>query len=1067
MKRFVAIMSGNEVFAYLAFFLIICGGWFAASTMTREVFPSFSVDWVQVAVPYPSATPEEIEEGICLRIEEAVEGLEGIKKYQSTAQEGLGYTWIQVEEGYDIDKLKDEVRDRILAINTFPVDSEKPVVSELLTRSDVLYVSLWGDLPERQLKEQAEKIKEDLRRLPGVSQVGVSGVRDYEISIEVSEDRLREYGLTLEQVAARVRLECLNIPGGSVWTTGEEFKIRTMGRRYFGEEFRDLVVLTRPDGTVITLDRIADIRDAFEDETVYGMFNGKRAALITVYKTDEEDALAISKAVKTYVAAQEKRLPPDLNLTVWSDFSRLIKDRLDLLTGNGLFGFILVFSSLWLFLGLRLGFWVAMGIPVSLAGAMILMAATGQTINMISMFALIMTLGIIVDDAIVVGEAIYVQRLKGVPPFQAAVNGVLEVFWPIVGAITTTIVAFLPLFFMSGIMGKFISVLPVAVISALIVSLFEGLYLLPAHLNHLPDLNPDPTALGPLKRMLLKFRKSIEGSERKLVDRMYTPSVRFALRWRYVVFAVAIAVFFIMLGVIKGGLVKFVLFPQADTDFLITRVEFPTGTPQNVSHLALERIENGLRKVESELKTESGDPMVSHIYSTVGGFSGYDIQKGSHLAEIKVELLPTERRGLFYKEINRLWEKAVGPIEGALSLTFDTIEHGPPGKPIEIWFLGDDYESLLGAAGLLKERLRSLKGVHGVTDNHRPGKTEIRIQLKPAARTLGLTLADVGLQMRHGWYGNEPVRIQRGRDDIRIKVRYPMKERRSLADMERIRIRTPSGEEVPFHSVVEVAFVKGLTEIHRKNGKRLVSVSADVHTELANANEIMLEMVDQFLPGALAAYPGIGYEIEGQQLETTESVASLRDGFLFAIFAIFLILATIFRSYLQPLMILVTVPLGLIGAVLGHMVMGLDLTMMSLFGLVALTGIVVNDAIVFIECVNTRIKEGMPFFEAVTEGGKRRFRAIVLTTITTCAGLMPLIVERSVQAQYLIPMAITICSGVFAASILTLILVPCLMAILNDLRRGSRFIWNLKMPSRESVEPGTKRRETDDWINGV
>jgi multidrug efflux pump subunit AcrB len=707
-----------------------------------------------------------------------------------------------------------------------------------------------------------------------------------------------------------------------------------------------------------------------------------------------------------------------------------------------------------------------MGIPVSLAGALIFMAATGETINMISLFALIMTLGIIVDDAIVVGEAIYVQRLNGVPPFQAAVKGVLEVFWPIVGAVTTTIVAFLPLFFMSGVMGKFIAVLPVAVVAALAVSLFESLYLLPAHLNHLPDLNPDPASLSPVKRMWHKFRKFIEGMEEKFVRLVYAPSVDFALRWRYVAFALTIAVFMIMLGVVQGGLVKFVLFPQADTDFLITRVEFPTGTPVEVTRKALERIEAGLDEAEEAFQTLTGEPMVRHVYSMVGGYSGYEIRKGGHLAEIKVELLPSERRGVFYKEINRVWEEAVSSVEGALSLTYDTIEHGPPGKPIEIWFLGEGYDELLEVAGMFKEKLRSLKGVYEVEDDYRPGKTEIRVRLKPAARTLGLTLSDVGLQMRHGWYGDEPVRIQRGRDDIRIKVRFPVADRSSIADLERIRIRTPSGAEVPFTSVAQLRFEKGLTMINRKNGKRFVAVTANVNTELANANEIMVEMTNRFLPEALQAYPGVTFDVEGQQQETNESVVSLFKGFFFAVLGIFLILATIFRSYMQPVVIMVTVPMGLIGAVLGHMVLGLDLTMMSLFGLVALTGIVVNDAIVLIESVNTRIKEGMPFFTAVAEGGKRRFRAIVLTTITTCAGLIPIIVERSVQAQYLIPMAITIVSGVFAASFLTLLLVPCLLGILNDVRRGTHWLWHQRLPGREEVEPGLKRKAVEDWING-
>ena len=566
-----------------------------------------------------------------------------------------------MDDAFDIKDVKDDVRDRILAINTFPVDAEKPVVSEISTRSDVLEVALYGDLPEAQLKDEAERIKDELRALPSVSQVGVSGVRDYEISIEVSEDRLREYGLTLSGVAETVRRACQNIPGGSVWTRGDELKIRTLGRRYRGEEFRSIVVLARADGTMITLKDIAEIRDGFEDDFVLGRFNGTRAALITVFKTEEEDALTISGEVKEYVEQRKAALPPGLNLTLWSDFSRLIEDRLDLLMGNGKIGFLLVFLTLWLFLGLRLGFWVAMGIPISLSGALVVMAATGQTVNMISLFALIMTLGIIVDDAIVVGEAIYVQRLRGEPPFRAAVKGVLEVIWPIVGAVTTTILAFCPLFFVSGIMGKFIAVLPVAVVAALVVSLFECLYLLPAHLNRLPDLNRDPKTLSPLGRFFTSIRHRIEGFESGFVRRVYIPVVTRALKWRYPVLAMALAVMMIMAGVVKGGLVKFILMPVVDTDFLITRIEFPAGTPVETTREALRRLEAGIRQVDRETSTDSGEAMVLQVYSMVGGYSGYEIQRGSHLAEVKVELLPSERRGVFYEEINRRWQAAVGP----------------------------------------------------------------------------------------------------------------------------------------------------------------------------------------------------------------------------------------------------------------------------------------------------------------------------------------------------------------------------------------------------------------------
>jgi len=1068
MKKLIAIMAGNVVFAYLAFILLLIGGIFSALHMTREVMPSFSVDVIQAQVIYPGATPEEVEEGICLRFEEAIEGVEGVKKSDTVAQEGVGLAFITVEEDYDASKVKEEFRDRITAISTFPVEAEKPIVSEITTRSDVLCLALCGDLPESQLKEEAEKIKEELRRIPTISQVGVSGVRDYEISIEVSEDRLRKYGLTLSEVALKIQRACLNIPGGSVFTRGEEFKIRTMGRRYRGEEFRNIVIVSKPDGTVINLDKIADIKDSFEEEPVFGFFNGKKAALITILKTDEEDALAIAKDVADYAQNKQKTLPPGLKLTAWSDFSKLIQDRIDLLVNNGRLGFLLVFCSLWFFLGLRLGFWVAMGIPVSLAGALVIMMATGQTINLISLFALIMTLGIIVDDAIVVGEAIYVHRLAGKGPFKAAVDGVLEVFWPIVGAVSTTIVAFLPLCFVSGIMGKFIAVLPMAVISALFISLFECFFLMPAHLNHLPDPNQDVSKLSWWKRITFKIRRLIEGMEHWVINRLYAPFVQFALKWRYVALALSIAVMMITIGLFKGGIVKYVMFPEADTDFLITRIEFPTGTPIEVTQKALDRIEKGLKAVEAKTPTESGDKLVRHVYSMIGSLSGYNIEKGSHLAEVKVELLPSELRGVFYKDINAEWEKEIGPIEGALSLTFQTVEHGPPGLPIDIWFLGENYQDLLAAADLLKQKLQTLKGVYEIEDDYRPGKTELRVKLKPAAQTLGLTLSHLGLQMRHGWHGDEPVRIQRGRDDIRIKVRYPELERNSLADLERIRIRTPSGAEVPFHSVAELSFEKGLTTINRHEGTRKVGVTANVNSALgANAEEILADLELTFLPTMLENLPGVIYSVEGQKKESGESILSLFKGFAFAMFGIFLILATIFKSYWQPAIIMITVPFGFIGAIVGHMILGLDLTMMTLFGLVALTGIVVNDAIVLIESVNTRIKDGMPFFEALVQGGKRRFRAIILTTITTSVGLLPIIVERSVQAQYVIPMAVTISFGVFVASFLTLVIVPCLMGILNDCRLGLYFLWNLKTTTRESLEPGIKRRETEKSIESI
>jgi len=1067
MHSLLKIMARNNIFANLLMAMIILSGLFGASLMNREFFPNISVDFVQIEMLYPGATPSEIEEGICQRFEEAVEGIEGIKKFHSTAREGVGFGFAEVEDGTDEEKVMEDLRAQINAVPTFPVDAEKPVVSLMTFRSAVCNVCLSGDLPQKQLKEKAEEVKDDLLRIPTISQVSISGIPDYEISIEVSEEQLRKYGLTFDAVAARVRRECLNMPGGFLRTEKEEFKIRAMGRRYRGEEFADLVVLTRPDGTIIHLDRLAEINDGFEEDPIYGHFNGNQAVLITVFKTWEEDSLAISTSVRDYLARKNANLPPGVTLTQWGDMSTWISDRIDLLMRNGRLGLALVFGLLWLFLGLRLGFWVAIGIPVSLLGALAVMAAHGKSINMISLFGIIMVLGIIVDDAIVVGESISLHRRRGKPALAAAVDGTFEVFWPVLAAVTTSIVAFLPLFWVSGVMGKFISIIPMAVIAALIVSLIECFFLLPAHLNHLPAFKPGTPEgearkrFAPL-RWAERFREGMEHGEERFVERFYRPAVAFVIQWRYAALAASIAVLLVIGGLINGGVLKFVIFPDADNNMLVTRLVFPDGTPMNTTRAAVARLEEGLERATARMATASGQPVLQNMYSVVGSHSGYVQLKGGNLAEISVELLPSEDRGIYFKEINAAWEQEVGSIEGALSLSYGTIEHGPPGKAIEIWMLADDFDTILGASEKLKRKLAGFEGVYEIEDNYRPGKTEVRVTLKPLAYTLGLTLDEVGRQLRQGYYGAEPVRIQRGRDDVRIKVRYPFEERRSLADLEEVRIRTLAGQEVPFISVADVEFTKGLASINRKDGKRGVAVTAEVRAGVANTREILLELESRFFGRLERDFPGLVCSVEGEQQDTRESVTSLFYGFILAMLLIYLILSTIFRSYIQPFIILFSVPFGLVGAIVGHMLMGLDITIMSLFGMVALTGIVVNDAIVLIECVNDKLGRGVPFFRALEEGGCRRFRAILLTSVTTCAGLFPIITEKSAQAQYLIPMALTIASGVVAATVLTLFVVPCLVGVLSDLRRALRWIRRGYWPTREEVEPASTRYAAEE-----
>ncbi|MBN1419184.1 MAG: efflux RND transporter permease subunit [Planctomycetes bacterium] len=1067
MKSLLALAARNNVFANLLLICILAAGGLAAAGLIRELLPIFTADAVRVEVVYPGATPEEVEEGICLKIEEAIEGIEGVKEYYTVANEGVASAVIEMEEDVsDPRKVQNDIRDRVEAIKTYPLDAEKPITTEILLRRRVINVSLSGTASEEVLKEYAETIKDELVAEPGISQVEIVGVRQPEIAIEVAEDKLRAFGLSFDQVAAVVRRAALNLSGGTIRSRHGEIKIRAMGRRYRADEFADIVVLAAPDGALVRLGDIADLRDTFEEITRYGAQDGKRAVLLGVYKTEEEDAIDISRRVRAYVDRKNPSLPGDLHLFPWYDTSKFIGDRLSLLVRNGRQGLALVFLSLWILLGFRLAFWVALGIPVSFAGALAIMAATGQTLNMISLFGLIMTLGIIVDDAIIVGESIAQARERGLPPLAAAVAGVREVAWPVLAAVTTTIVAFLPLFFVKGVMGKFISVLPAVVVAALAVSLIESLFLLPAHLNHLPAPHvPDPRAAREVRvgwrRAPASFRRAIIRAFAAFIDRIYRPLAYTSLRGRYVTLAGMFAIFAIAVGTVLGGHLKFVFFPRLDSELIVASVEFPAGTPADVTQREVDRIAEAIRAMDEEERRTRGHGILLTAWASIGSTLSARpslAPPGDNQGGVLVQLVPTEERRMHSEKIIQRWRAAIGTVPDALALTVESEGGGPGGAPIEIRLLGHDMDQLVSCARGIQTALSSYTGVEDIADDFRPGKQELRVRLRPPARTLGITFDDVARQLRQGWYGDEALRIQRGRDDVRVKVRYPEDERRSLGELDAVRIRAPDGREIPFREVAEAKIDRGYASIVRQGGLRRVVVTADVDETRANAREVLGRFESDEMPRILAAHEGVSYSLEGQNEETQRALGSLRQGFVFAALGIFLIVAATFRSYAQTLVILFTIPMGFVGAVIGHLVMGYDLSMMSLFGLVTLAGIVVNDAIVLTERFNENIAEGMPFLPALAEAGCRRFRAIFLTTITTAFGLLPLILERSLQAQYLIPMAVSLAFGVAFATILTLFAVPALIAVLNDLRRFAAWLRSGESRRPEEVEPALGRR---------
>lgn len=1057
MKNVMAAFARNTVFANIVLLLIFLGGGLAIKSMIRENFPEFSLDMITISVPYPGADPEEVEEGISRKIEEVLESVEGIKLYTTNSSENVGTALIEVKENYDVDDVRERVKTNVDAISTFPVDAEKPVIKELILKDVVMLLYLSGDMDERRIKEWSEKIKDDIQQLPKVSQVDIFGSREYEISIEVSEERLREYGLTFSAVADAVRRSNLNLAGGTIRTRGEEIRVRTMGRKYTGKELSSIVVLARPEGEIITLDRLASINDGFTEDPINALINGDPSVLIIINKTKEEDALAISGAVQKFISKKQEQLPEGTNLKILYDNTDMLRSRIDLLVKNGIIGLSIVFLLLWAFLNARLSFWGGMGIPISIAGALAILWAIGGTINMISLFGLIMVLGVVVDDAIIVGEAIYVHRKQGKPPLKAAVDGISEVGMPVIAAVITTIVAFIPLAYVGGIMGKFISILPAVVISCLAVSLVECLILLPAHLSNLPDPNVKNNDLNPLTRRLKTVHRLTSSGMEWFVVRIYKPFLSKALYWRYISFSTAISVLLLTIGLVKGGILKFEVFPEVDGFVMTSTVEFPGGTPPEITQKAIEQIDAALMRLAESSETRSGDHLIEDRLALVGQTLGEIPESGPHLGAVQAILLDSERRGIHTKDLMVAWEKEIGSIPGVKSLTFAGMAAGPPGAPIEVWLQGQNMDDILAAADDLMDRLRNFDGVYQIRSDFSPGKNEMRLGLKPEARALGLTVDDLARQIYAGYYGYEAVRLQRGRDDIRVKIRYTADERSRISDFEQVRIRTRSGYEVPLMSVANISFAPGYSTITRTNGMRRVAVSAGVDTNKANAGEIFTELSSSFFPDLKHRYPGLSVTLQGEKKKMRESFASLYVGFPLALLGIFIIIATMFRSYVQPFVIMFTVPFGIIGAVFGHLLFGFDLSIMSIFGMVALTGVVVNDAIVLIERVNENIAEGMPFFEAILSGGARRFRAIILTSLSTVGGLAPLIMETDLQAKFLIPMALSIAAGVVFATVLTLVLIPSLLVIVSDFRLIiHRFRYGY-WPKRVDVEPAQDR----------
>ena len=1046
MRSLMAAFVSNNVLANVALLIIIIMGLLAAVSLNRESMPRIELGLIEIDVPFPGADPEEVEEGISRRIEAEIDGMDGIKKYSTTSYEGGSETMIEIEDGYEVNDVRDRVRNAVDSISTFPAGTEVPRISVVPDDDEVLHLALWGDVPERQLKVWAETIRAELTRLPEVALVNVWNSRRYEITIEISKEKLLEYGLTLQEVGRAIREGSLNLSSGTIKAEGEDIRIRTIGRRYEGPDFESLVVRAAEDGTLITLDRIAKITDGFTENPSYATFQGKPCILVEIRKGPEDDALVIAKAAREFAEKKQSELPEGLNISPCFDDSEFIIRQLSLLSRNGLLGLLLVLAILWLFLDTRVSFWVAMGIPISLSGAIALMWMVGMTINELTLTTFIVVLGIIVDDAIVVGESIYRQRQEGAGPLEAATGGVVEMGAPVLAAVFTTIAAFLPLMFVPGYIGQIMFVMPVVVIAALLVSLVECLFILPTHLNHLPD----PNRGAGHRRSWARYRFAAGRGLSDFARHIYAPVVDKAIEYRYLTLCIGLAVFMIVAGLVGGGVIDVVFWPPANSDFVYATVEFPPGTPPEVTRDALAQTYEGLERYAAGAETVTGDPLIKTAYTRV-----YQWQPSR--GRIVAQLLETSKRGFHSQDVSVGWQKEVGVIPGAVRQSFKEDGIGLDGAPIEIWLLAKEMDIAAAAAEELKEKLKSYSGVYQIADDFRLGRTEVQIRLKPQAHRMGLNLRDVAQTLQAGYYGDEALRIQRGRDDMRVRVRFPRAERSTLAELERLCVMAPSGAEVPLRTVADVTLAQGYSSIHGTDGLRRVVVTASTDANVVDPSDTSADLSKGYLDDLTARHDNLFWTIEGVEASNQETIGGLKRGFVVALLGIFVIIATIFRSYLQPLLILLIIPFGMIGAALGHWALGIPITILSLFGIVALAGIVVNDNIVLIECFNNLLAQGTPFYQAIRDAAVRRFRAIFLTSASTCAGLSPLILEQDLEAQIVIPMAVAIAAGVAFATTLTLILIPAIIAVLNDVRRATHRLARGHWPTPEEVEPAMHR----------
>ena len=1088
MPRLIAWFATNHIAANLLLILIVLAGLSALLTMPQKSFPDIDVPIISVSIPYLGAAPEEVEQGVCIRVEEELDGVEGVKEIRSVANESLCSVTVELFEDADESRALDDVKNRIDALDTLPEETEQPIINLATSIRPVIDLAITGPDDERTLKVLGQRVRDEIAALPGITQVSLVNTRPYEISIEVSESDLQRFGLTFSQVAEAVRARAIDLPGGAIKTEDGEILLRTKGQVYWGEEYERLVLLSRPDGSLVYLSDVARVVDGFEDTDQSLRFDGQPAALIRVSRIGSEDILAITGAVMAYLDTSAQALPEGVKLTVWNDNSRLLEDRLATLLDSARQGFLMVLLLLALFLRPVLAFWVSVGVPVAFMGALYLTNYVGLSIDGISLFGFILVLGIMVDDAIVVGESVHSRQREGGTPLIGSIEGTQRITIPVIFGVLTTICTFLPMLQGVGSSGQIGAVIATVVICCLIFSLIESQLILPAHLGN----KQTKTAKGevylllvplmvivllqfswstssfvglaialmtvvyaldrlgltddPAKRLIAaqsRFSASIEG----LIDGPFRRIVQRATQARYTTLAMAFAFFLSGVAVFGSGRLPFSFFPPLAADQVIAQLTMPLGTSSEITEQAVRHLERTGEAIRDELNEQYGAaPPVTHILASVGGSQGGGLgppgsggggASGGHMGEVTLQLTPSQSRTISTKEVAALWRERSGSIAGAVELKFNSSLFSV-GNAIDIQLAGNDVDELREVAAGLRAELARYPGVIDITDSFRSGKQELKLKMTPEGEALGLSLGALAQQVRQAFYGEEAQRIQRGRDDVRVMVRYTEAERESLASLDDMRVRTREGSEVPFRTVANASLGQGYSSIKRADRKRVVNVTADVDRTQITADEVVGDLSRSYFPVIRAEHPRVSLSLEGEQRQSGEYLVSLVFPFLIALFAIYALLAIPLRSYVKPFIIMSVIPFAFIGAIWGHQIMKLaglvsGLAMMSILGMIAAAGVVVNSSLILVYAINQRRDAGSTMADAVVDAATSRCRPIVLTSMTTFVGLMPLMFNTSVQAQFLVPMAVSLSFGVLFATLITLLVVPSIYLLFEDL----------------------------------